>query len=249
MSDFAKRFLRSFGLEIRRLKPIPMKGYVVHYMHIGKTAGTQIGNVIRQVNQSQSAVTIVKNGHGVTLRDLPEKDDYFFSLRNPVARFRSGFYSRKRMGRPKYDLPWSPSEERLFTEFEHANDLAEALFRTDARGRAAMSAMTTVGHIGAGQVDWFKKSYDIFNLRTPLWIVRQEHLETDLATLMHRLGIAMDFALTDDPVRAHMNDYTGTPPMSELAIANILRWHSADYQFYAHCEAWMTEEAARAAIG
>lgn len=246
MRDFSKRLLRSFGLEIRRRKPIPMTGYVVHYMHIGKTAGTQIGNVIRQVNESQSAVKIVKNGHGVTLRDLPERDDYFFSLRNPVGRFRSGFYSRKRMGRPKNDLPWSPSEERLFAEFEHANDLAEALFRTDSRGRAAMSAMTTVGHIGHGQVDWFKKSYDIFNLRPPLWIVRQEHLEADVATFLHRLGIAMDVALTDDPVRAHANDYSGIPPMSELAIANIQRWHSADFQFYTHCEAWMAEQAVRA---
>jgi hypothetical protein len=243
MSHFGKHLLRSFGLELKRCAPRPLFRKSVHYLHIGKTAGTQIGHVIEQVNKSQSEITIIKNGHGTSLRSLPSIDGYFFSLRDPVARFRSGFYSRKRMGRPRLNNPWSASEARIFAEFEHANDLAEALFEKGARGCAAISAMMTIGHIGHSQVDWFKKAGDVFALRPPIWIIRQEYLETDVMTLLRRLGVTSAVSLTDDPVRSHKNDYSGIPPMSPLAIENIQRWHSADFQFYAHCEAWMAEQA------
>jgi hypothetical protein len=147
----------------------------VHYLHIGKTAGTQIGHVIKQVNLAQPGIRIINNGHGTMLRSLPSGSEYFFSLRDPIGRFRSGFYSRKRMGRPRLNNPWSPSETLIFEEFAHANDLAEALFRCDARGRKAMSAMLTIGHIGHSQVDWFKKAGDIFSLRPPVWDRHADH--------------------------------------------------------------------------
>lgn len=245
MSLFGKRLLRSFGLELRRCTPVPLSRKPVHYLHIGKTAGTQIGHVIAQVNRAQTGLAIIKNGHGANLRSLPVEDPDFFSLRNPVSRFRSGFYSRKRMGRPRLNNPWSPSEERVFGEFEHANDLAEALFRTDSRGQKALSAILTIGHIGNGHVDWFKKAGDIFLLRPPVWIIRQEHLESDIATLLLRLGIQQQITLTDDPVKAHVNDYASIPPMSDLAVANLQRWHSPDFQFYAHCERWMAAQQDR----
>jgi len=241
MSDFGKRLLRSLGLQLKRCAPVPMFCKPVHYLHIGKTAGSQIGHVISQVNGRQTAITVIKNGHGTPLRSLPPDDGYFFSVRDPISRFRSGFYSRKRCGRPRLNNPWSPSEALIFEEFDHANDLAEALFRSDARGRKALSAMLTIGHIGSGHVDWFKKSGDIFNVRAPVWIIRQAHLEADVAMLLRRLGIDMKVTLTADPVTAHINDYTGIPQLSELAIANLKRWHSADLQFYSHCEAWLAE--------
>jgi hypothetical protein len=242
MADFGNRILRRLGLEMMRRAPIPMFKKSVHYLHIGKTAGTQIGHAIKQINSAQHDTHIVKNGHGTTLRSVPATDSYFFSIRDPIARFQSGFYSRKRCGRPRLNNPWSPSEALLFQEFEHANDLAESLFCTDPRGRKALAAMLTIGHLGASQIDWFKKSGDIFSLRPPIWIIRQEHLEADLNTFVSLLGIRCDLIITRDPILAHANDYTNVPPMSELAIANLKRWHSADFQFYAQCEAWMLEK-------
>ncbi|CAN1547975.1 hypothetical protein MCELHM10_02050 [Paracoccaceae bacterium] len=221
VNDIGKRLLRRFGLQVVRCAPVTLSGRAVHYLHIGKTAGKQIGHVIEQINRAQSDIRMIKNGHGVTLRSVLPGDAYFFSLRDPVGRFRSGFYSRKRMGRPRLNNPWSPSEGRIFAEFEHASDLAEALFCNDVRGRAAMAAMLTIGHVGNSQVDWFKKAGDIFSLRPPIWIIRQKHLEADVATLLRRLGIGQTVTLTDDPVQAHVNDYSGTRPMSELALEDI----------------------------
>ena len=224
MSEFGKRLLRKFGLELKRCAPAPIFGKTVHYLHIGKTAGTQIGNVLAQVNGEQSAITFVKNGHGTVLRSLPADDSYFFSLRDPISRFRSGFYSRKRCGRPRLNNPWSPSEALIFEEFEHANDLAEALFQTDTRGRRALSAMLTIGHMGSGQVDWFKKAGDIFSIRPPVWIVRQAHLEADVTVLLRRLGIDVKVKLTADPAKAHVNDSTLANDILESPNFSSVRW-------------------------
>lgn len=248
MSKFGKRLLRSVGIELRPCAPVPLFRKSVHYLHIGKTAGTQIGHVIAQVNSAQNGLAIIKNGHGTTLKSLPQDAAYFFSVRNPIARFRSGFYSRKRMGRPRLNNPWSPSEAQVFNEFEDANDLAEALFRSDARGQKAVSAMMTIGHIGNLQIDWFKKAGDIFMLRPPVWIIRQEHLEADIKILLQRLGIQKTVTLTSDPKMAHVNDYAGIPRLSDQAVTNLQQWYCADIQFYAHLEAWMAENQVRSGV-
>lgn len=215
----------------------------VHFLHIGKNAGTQIGHILDQVNQSQERVRFEKHSHGVQLKSLPQDDGFFFSIRDPAARFRSGFYSRKRMGKPRIYKAWSPHESRLFDEFEHANDLAESLYDEGPRGRAALCAMLSIGHLGRGQVDWFKGSGFFFDLRPPAWIIRQENLRADMETLLRRLGLDCDFSVSTDPLTAHTNDYSQIPRLSEKAIDNLKRWHAPDYAFYRQCEDWMAAQS------
>lgn len=247
MARLGKRVLRHFGIELKRCAPVSLFRRPVHYLHIGKNAGTQIGHVIKQVNASQREIEMIKHGHGAVLRSLPDDEIYFFSIRNPLARFKSGFYSRKRMGQPRLNNPWSVHQARVFAEFEHANDLAEALFSAGKRGQKAMSAMLSIGHIGNGQIDWFKKGGDIFELRPPVWIVRQEHLYSDIVVLLRRLGLNQSVTLTTDPVAAHANDYSGTPDFSETAIENLRRWHSPDFQFSKICELWLEAQEEKGA--
>ncbi len=63
----------------------------VHFLHVGKAAGTQVKHVIEQVNRPRLAGKLVKHDHRIGLADLPHDDDYFFSTRDPVTRFKSGF--------------------------------------------------------------------------------------------------------------------------------------------------------------
>lgn len=243
MARLGTRILRHFGMQVKPCSPVSFFSQPVHFLHIGKTAGTQIGHVIHQVNASQRRLEIVKHGHGVTLVSLPKEEPYFFGMRNPIARFKSGFYSRKRMGRPRLNNPWSEHEARLFAEFEHANDLAEALFEDGRRGQRALAGMLSIGHLGSGQIDWFKKAGDIFEIRPPVWIIRQDRLAADVETLLERLGIDLRVTLLDDPVKAHANDYSGIPELSERAVAALRHWHAADFVFHAQCEQWLEERA------
>ncbi len=246
MPGLGKRVLRHFGLSLRRGARVSLFRTPVHYLHIGKNAGTQIGHVIAQVNAAQAKLQLVKHGHGTVLAHLPEDEPYFFSIRDPMARFKSGFYSRKRMGQPRLYNPWSKHERIIFEEFEHATDLAEALFEPGQRGQRALAAMLTIGHMGAGQVDWFKKGGNIFELRQPVWIIRQSSLEADLVKLLQRLGIEHKVALTRDPVAAHANDYSAVPELSAKAVENLRRWHAPDFVFYQACENWIAAQEAAA---
>lgn len=222
------------GLEValRRIKRSSRRRRIIYYLHIGKTAGSQVKQAILQVNAAEPGLHIQALDHDLGLKDLPEGEDYFFSIRDPEKRFRSGFYSRKRRGRPLNDIPWTPGEERAFTSFEHANDLAEALFEEGDRGTEALAAMTAIRHTAQNQIEWFSLVGDIFHTRPPIWVLRQEHLEEDLETFFERAGVDTRPVLRTDRVGAHANDYSQVPPLSDLARANLRRWYARDYAFY-----------------
>jgi hypothetical protein len=199
----------------------------IHFLHIGKTAGTQIREVLGS--------RILSHGHDVTLAELPARCRYFFSIRQPESRFVSGFYSRKRQGQPRYFFPWSTEEQRAFSEFEHANDLAEALYERPE----ALEAITSIRHTAQHQIDWFVRHGQIFDLHPPVWIVRQEQFEVDFDEFCRRAGLGR---VPLPPSRSHANDYSTVPPLSAKASKNLRRWYSRDLAFYEACEQWMARE-------
>ena len=81
-----------------------------HFLHIGKTGGTAIIDVLRQYAQA-SPYFVYHHPHYVRLIDIPKGEKVFFFLRDPITRFVSGFYSRQRQGKPRHNLPWSVDEE------------------------------------------------------------------------------------------------------------------------------------------
>lgn len=211
----------------------------IHFLHIGKNAGTAVSSLFPLINGMGSGVRLRKHHHRVKLRDLPAGEDYFFAIRSPETRFRSGFYSRKRQGRPRLHVAWSSDEAAAFAAFDHANDLAETLFRDDKRGHQAIMALTSIGHCAVPQIAWFERCGFFLERRPPLAILRQSCLLEDCRTLLARLGIARDVVLPDDPIERHANDYEGTPELSPRALENLRSWYSQDYAFVRMCEAFI----------
>jgi len=183
---------------------------------------------------------IVKHPHGMKLQNLPP-ERYFFSIRNPVSRFFSAFYSRKRKGQPRAYFEWTPDEAIAFGQFKHANDLAEALFdaETAARSEAAFCAIRSISHCNTNQISWFPTRGNFLNSRPPYAIIRQENFRDDLRELSKRIGFDLTSLITDDDIKAHRNDYSGVPPLSEKAVINLTRWYSQDVVFYEVCENWI----------
>lgn len=204
----------------------------IHFLHVGKAAGTQIKHLAEQSDEQ-----IIVHRHDTRLRDIPRSAPYFFSIRNPVSRFYSGFYSRKRKGRPVYDVPWTKCEAVAFRDFDHANDLAEALFEPGERGVQATQAMISIRHTGQNLVSWFFLQGNIFEVWPPLWIIRQEQFEQDFDEFLNRAGLERPAAPPAD--RLHANDYSDTPPLSELAKEKLRRWYAQDFAFYDACESWL----------
>lgn len=218
----------------------------IHFLHVPKTAGSQIKLVAREVNEGRLRNRIRAHQHDIRLIDLPETQRYFFSTREPIARFRSAFHWRLGKGQMNPGKARPPAELRAFALFESANDLAEALFLPGQRGIDAALAMKSIRHISRNLVDNFTLHGFDLELRPPVWIIRIEHLQQDLAEFLRRIGHdrPVDISGTD-PV-ARRQSYDGVPPLSDLARENLRRWYAQDFEFLRACEAWLAANGAGA---
>lgn len=218
----------------------------IAFLHIGKNAGTQIMHLAEQIKAH--GLVIHQLSHATKLYQVPDKIDYFFSIRNPVSRFKSGFYSRKRKGQPRIYVEWTRAEAMAFGKFEHANDLAEALFRPDALGFAAAQAIGAIRHTSMQQIDWFER-VGFLDARPPVWIVRQENFEPDFDRFLARMGLPLTCSKLQparDAAAAHRNDYSQVPELSDLAKDNLRRWYVRDFVFYDLCVQWMKDKDPKA---
>lgn len=212
------------------------------FLHLGKTAGTQIKLVLDQLAGPEFRTKIY--GHGKTLSDIPDGIPYFFSIRQPVSRFVSGFYERRRQGGAMYPNPWSPFEAVAFGHFEHANDLAEELFSEGKTGRHAREAILSISHTARRQADHFARQGSFLNEKPPVAIVRQEVFERDMRWLLDKFEIELPLEsfLARSRPKVRVTDYTGIPELSRRARENIENWYINDMWFYRDCENWIVEQ-------
>ena len=233
---------RSASVARLQLNSSKLTSSKLNFMHISKCAGTEIKRYIEYIN-SNSNISIKSNWHDVNLDQIPEDEYYFFSIRNPITRFVSEFYSRKRQGRPKYDNPWSFKESSAFADFPHANLLAESLLSDGIEGDKARHAMSSIGFIWKNQVDWFNQDESFLITRPPLHVIRQEHFDKDLSSFLQKIDVEFGLILRRDVVLSHMNDYSEMPQLSDLAISNLKQWFDKDFRFYQLCSEWIDENS------
>lgn len=208
----------------------------VHFLHIGKCAGSQIKFIANMVKK-ESSLNIIKHEHFIKIDDIPIKSKYFFAIRKPDARFVSAFYSRKRKGAPKNYNEWSINESKAFSKFEHANELAEALYEKGGNGQEALHAMLSIRHVNTYQVDWIKSlNKDIFEDENLIGIIRQENFNNDVIQILKKLNIKNPREkISNNEIDAHKNDYTNIPNLTEKAKKNLSIWYSQDWLFYEKC--------------
>ncbi|WP_345005071.1 hypothetical protein [Snuella lapsa] len=96
----------------------------IHFIHIGKTGGTAIKYALEPYSFTKKH-QIVLNKHNLGLMDVPKGEKVFFCVRGPILRFINAFYSRLRLGRPRYYAPWINEETVVFKNFETPNELAK----------------------------------------------------------------------------------------------------------------------------
>lgn len=240
MENAVLKFFDSQGYSLRRNFSKPDEN--IHFLHIGKSAGTQTKNLCQKINSTSSSRKILLHGHNVFLEHLNLDAKYFFGIRDPISRYRSGFYSVKRLGRPGSKSIHTIFDRMAFETFPDANDLAEALFEPGEIGRKAFAAMKSIGHTGQNQCDWFVRRGGFLELSPPLWIIRQEHFLEDFDRFLTKSGIDIrieDLNVENDTASAHRFNYAGIPPLSEKAIENLRQWYVQDFEFYRACETWI----------
>ncbi len=204
----------------------------VAFVHIGKTGGTFVKQVIRQnrggdniILSGHTPLAVLEAEHGQNLR-------FCFVFRDPAARFVSGFYSRLRMGRPLRKVKWSTEEAIAFSFFPTANALAEALNSPDDRLQsAAIFAMGAIRHIHRGYVFHFGPALDFaVNAVARLQVcVDLQNLDMRLSGFLDRIGF-QEASLP--PLANRSSGYEYDHSLSPLAQANLRAFWQEEFEYY-----------------
>jgi hypothetical protein len=207
----------------------------LHYVRVSKTASTALISALESVRDS-IAYQVVIHEHEDSVLDVPDDELFFTSVRDPIARFASGFLSRQRRGRPRYNSQWNEQEAIAFEEFDHPWVLGASLSDTDPQRRArAHSAMRSIRHVCTHLSDWFIDEPTVRQVAPRcVALIHQESWDRDVATLARFLDVAELLPPRDD-VGAHRN-----PPLRSVDAAleqqareNLSAWFAEDYQLLA----------------
>jgi len=210
-------------------------------LHVGKTGGLAVKEAIRGPQRGVQSVyqdaapgtRILVHSHFVGLRDVPVGDEVVITLRDPVARYVSGFNSRQRQGLPKHFNAWKPGERRAFERFASPDELGLALASTDTDERgAAEAAMGHIGHVRTHLSDWLGSPERVRQRREDFLLVAWlETLAGDFERLRGLLDLAPDRVLPADPRTAHRAPSTQATSLSAGAERNLRAWYRRDDAF------------------
>ena len=207
-------------------------------LHIGKTGGSYTRHVFSAIPRARSLVRVL--GHSsleTALKEFPA-EKAIFAIRDPFQIFISGFYSRRRKGQPRYNVPWSADETVAFSAFGTPNELAEALGSADRQRRdRAEFSMRNIFHV-ARCLHFYLGSVPLLREHQPriAFILRQEHLDADIHAFLVANGIATLPAQIADEVMRHANPTTLDRTLSQTAIRNLSIWYRTDLELYRECQ-------------
>ncbi len=225
---------------LKRLKKLYYKiqgKQIIHFLHIGKTGGTAVKHVLKQSPTTKSYAIYLHN-HGTNFEDIPKGEKIIFFLRDPISKFISGFYSRKRQGQPRIFKPWSQEEKIAFEYFPTPNQLAISLSSKDLEVRShAERAMRSIGHVKSSYWKWFHNEEYFKNRVSDIFFIGfQESLSKDFEILKEKLGISDQIELPIDDIKAHKNPKGVDKSLEDIAIKNLRKWYKIEYQFIELCK-------------
>lgn len=130
------------------------------FLHIGKTGGSGVGDLIRKL-RAQGYDTPGRLDHQTTLESVIRKHPrakISIIVRDPLERMISGFNSRLRQGRPRYQNNiWTSDEATSFAIFRDAESFLRALISDDEFQRSASAfARASIVHVARGYVFHFR---------------------------------------------------------------------------------------------
>ena len=203
---------------------------ILHFLHIRKTGGTAIKEALRDVVETEKYF-IRLHSHKTRLIDIPKNEKVFFFLRDPIARFVSGFNSRLRQGKPRYNSPWNEGEKIAFQHFPTANKLAETLFETHQQ-KIVEQAMADIRHINQTYAYWFDNiEYISSRIKDLIFVGFQETFNSDFERLKKLIQLPKYIHIPQDDIKSHRTPKNYDTFLSDKSVVNLKKWYSQDYEF------------------
>jgi hypothetical protein len=209
------------------------------FLHIGKTGGTLIREVLRSLPEEHRLQFRLLSHDARLPQAIETRPDMpvFFSVRRPEALFVSAFNSRLRQGKPGYDRPWGKRERVVFSVFKSPNELAESLSATDSALKAcAELSMLSINHIRRG-LQWYLRGTECLEQHREkiAFILLQEQLEQDLRVFAARVGVPLASARISPAERLHASGPGDETALSDTGLANIREWYRPHQEIYDWC--------------
>lgn len=219
----------------------------IHFLHIGKTGGSaikhSISNNLQSANSLKNAFKLNEyiiffHPHRIKIRNVPKGGKIVFFLRDPVGRFVSGFYARKRKDQPRYNFDWTPAEKVAFSHFNTPNQLAITLSSDDESERTiAQNALNGIEHVNQPYSFWIESETYLMSRRSDiLFIGFQENLTQDFKILKSKLNLPDNVKLPEDDLHSHRSLKGEVKTLEDRAVENIRDWYSDDYKILSLCK-------------
>jgi hypothetical protein len=207
-----------------------------HMIHVGKTGGTALKDTLTPL-RTKGRYELHLHKHRTTLADIPFGEKVFFVIRDPVDRYVSGFNSRLREGRPRYERLWTPQEREAFEQFTTPDELGLALSSEDGATRVqAHIAMMSIQHVQDSYWKWFNQRRYLDRRKGDILLIQWfPDLTATFPRLCEALGLPGNPQLPTDPKRTHKSPSDVSKYMSEQAAENVRWWLARDYAFVELC--------------
>jgi hypothetical protein len=211
----------------------------VHFLHVGKTGGTAIKHALVKAPETQGR-ELIFHGHDISLDEIDPAESVVFSLREPVSRFVSAFYSRLRCGQPRYYFPWTDLEQRVFSAFPTPEALAMSLADSSAiHHTLAQEALEGIRHFRRLN-RWLIGEDELLARRSQiLFIAFQESLAHDFEILRRLLDLPSSVVLPTGEVEAHRSPAGLSKQIGPPGLEALSRWYSEDTRLIEICRQLM----------
>lgn len=208
------------------------------FLHIGKNAGSTIGDFLLGVAERGHRAPVVL-GHDWTLEIVAlryPRMQISFVLRDPLDRIVSGFNSRLRQGRPRNQNTWQPAEAAAFAHFPRVEDFLDACISDDAYAQsAARFARQHIQHVRDGYVHHFGSVEVLRRERRRVHCVGHvDDIDAFLARLLAPLGVdyASVASLLADKHRAAVPSESVLDRYDDAQRARLRAFFADEYAIY-----------------
>lgn len=128
------------------------------FLHVPKTGGSGLNDLFAGMRRARIRRPMYLSHHFdlAAFAKLMPESRLILVLRDPLERIASGFASRQRMGRPRYNAPWTPGEAVAFMAYRSPEALFRACLSDDDHDLSMSTfALAHIRHIRRGYVHYF----------------------------------------------------------------------------------------------
>jgi hypothetical protein len=198
----------------------------LQFIHIGKCGGSTISELLSSSEVVKNQYTLFFESH-INGVEISSSCDYLICLRNPIARAFSAFEWRKKLVLDDacFDqVNRFPGEKRVLKKYQSLQVLAHSLYRHNGElDQSVARDFGLIHHLRESISFYLTPLLPVLNPKNILGVICQETLAADSRDL---LGVDASRLF----VRRNINKRSKHAHLDQLAVSNLRRFLSKDYQ-------------------